>query len=280
MTVIIMAGWILTISGSINMKLKYFYYLILYLFLLTACGTQETTVSEIPEAPETELLTETESESESEIFTESESESLTESESETENLLAPYLGYAGITPDQLQDCQQLIVVQSSGTDADVFLFEHTESGWSESLCTSGVVGKYGVSQKSREGEPYTPKGLFALGIAFGTEFLDDLRISYRQITQNSYWVDDPESEFYNQWVESNDIRWNSAEHLIDYPSAYHYGISIEYNRNPVIPYAGSAIFLHCRTGAYTAGCVAIPEADMLNILYRLDSTKHPMILIN
>lgn len=40
---------------------------------------------------------------------------------------------------------------------------------------------------------------------------------------------------------------------------------------PIVPYKGSAIFLHCMTGEYTAGCVAVPENDMLIILNLLDT---------
>ncbi len=137
----------------------------------------------------------------------------------------------------------------------------------------------GVSAKSCEGDSCTPKGTYALGFAFGTQLIDDLSIEYRQINSDCYWVDAPESDYYNQWVESKTTTWNSAEHLSDYPQAYKYAVVIEYNTEPVIPYKGSAIFLHCMTGNYTAGCVAVPEEDMLYILKCLDSSKKPIITI-
>lgn len=80
--------------------------------------------------------------------------------------------------------------------------------------------------------------------------------------------------------ERDSITWNSAEHLMDYPQAYKYAIVINYNMSPVISGKGSAIFLHCMTGSYTAGCIAIPEDDMLYILKHLDSSKKPIIVIN
>ena len=49
--------------------------------------------------------------------------------------------------------------------------------------------------------------------------------------------------------------------------------------SPVIAGKGSAIFLHCMTGNYTAGFVAVPENDMLYILKRLDTAKNPIIII-
>ena len=48
---------------------------------------------------------------------------------------------------------------------------------------------------------------------------------------------------------------------------------------PIEPYKGSAIFLHCISGKYTAGCVAIPENDMFIILKLLESYKNPIIII-
>ena len=159
------------------------------------------------------------------------------------------------------------------------MYEKNEGNWSCLLQTSGVVGKNGVSEKSMEGDYRTPAGIYPLGFAFGTQPLNGLKTEYRQINSNCYWIDDPESPLYNQWVESGRISWKSAEHLIDYPQAYKYSVVIEYNTSPIVPYKGSAIFLHCSSGAYTAGCVAVPEKEMLTILKDLDSSMSPMIII-
>ena len=159
------------------------------------------------------------------------------------------------------------------------MYEKNGLAWNCVLESNGTVGKNGVSDKSREGDYCTPKGIFSLGFAFGTESLNGLSIEYRQINGNCYWVDDVDSPLYNQWVESSSITWNSAEHLIDYPQAYKYSVVINYNMSPIIAGKGSAIFLHCMTGSYTAGCVAVPENDMLYILKRLNSSKAPMIII-
>ncbi len=104
-------------------------------------------------------------------------------------------------------------------------------------------------------------------------------MEYRLINNNCYWVDDSQSQYYNQWVESKEKNWNSAKHLIDYPKSYHYGIVINYNTNPIIPNAGSAIFLHCMTSTYTASCVAIPENDMIYVFNWLDKENNPIIII-
>ena len=170
-------------------------------------------------------------------------------------------------------------MQADGSAAELVMYEKHGQKWEVIRRTSGVVGRNGVSAESCEGDFRTPQGIFPLGFAFGTEQMHDLHLEYRVADADCYWVDDPESAYYNQWVESDTVQWNSAEHLIDYPRAYHYAVVIEYNMSPVVPYAGSAIFLHCQTGNHTAGCVAIPEEEMLRVLKWLDSDKHPMIMI-
>lgn len=183
------------------------------------------------------------------------------------------------TLEDLSDSKQLIAVVSSGSSCTVYGFSEADRNWATDFVTSGYVGKNGVSAESREGDYCTPKGLFPLGFAFGTENLTDLSIPYRQLNENCYWVDDPESEYYNQWQETTNITWNSAEHLIDYATSYRYTVVVNYNMNPAVPYKGSAIFLHCARKSYTAGCIAVPTADMRNILYWLKEEAAPMILI-
>jgi L,D-peptidoglycan transpeptidase YkuD (ErfK/YbiS/YcfS/YnhG family) len=98
-------------------------------------------------------------------------------------------------------------------------------------------------------------------------------IEYRQINGNCYWVDDPYSEYYNQWRDiTNDpegITWNSAEHLLTYATSYHYAVVVNYNMDPIVPGKGSAIFLHTKTGSSTAGCISVPDSTMYDILYWL-----------
>ncbi len=69
-----------------------------------------------------------------------------------------------------------------------------------------------------------------------------------------------------------------CEHLIDIDPQYRYCLNIGYN-SEADPYAGTAIFLHCMKPGkeYTSGCVAIPEADMIEVLRHVG--EHCMIAI-
>jgi len=56
---------------------------------------------------------------------------------------------------------------------------------------------------------------------------------------------------------------------------YKWGLEIGYNQNPVQKGAGSCIFLHIwrAAGKTTAGCTAMEEKNLLNILHRLHYRK-------
>jgi L,D-peptidoglycan transpeptidase YkuD (ErfK/YbiS/YcfS/YnhG family) len=71
-----------------------------------------------------------------------------------------------------------------------------------------------------------------------------------------------------------------SEPLWEVTPQYDYFAAIEYNRSPVVPGRGSAIFLHVSIGAPTTGCVAIPRVDLLRVLRFLRPAQHPMIFIS
>ncbi len=181
------------------------------------------------------------------------------------------------------DFSQLILVLAHGSSAYLRCYDKvvaTQWRLREALgVIAGFVGRNGVTASKKEGDGCTPVGLFKLGHAFGIKEKPDTKAAYRSITENSYWVDDTHSCYYNTWFEGqqND-GWSSAEHLADYPREYAYAVVVEYNTAERLPGKGSAVFLHCGNRP-TAGCVAIPEPALLNILKWLDPEKAPGILI-
>lgn len=228
----------------------------------SAIITEKETEPEI--IPETEIFTQTETAAQPLIICEKMQQLLEKNQ---------------ISEEMLEETSQLVTVDSVGCECEISCFEMNENVWSEKLSATGFVGKNGVSDKSGEGDYCTPKGIYNLGFSFGTEEIDGLNIEYRKLNENCYWVDDVNSALYNQWVESEDIQWNSAENLIAYPQAYRLAVVIDYNTSPVIPGSGSAIFLHCSTGSWTAGCVSAEDWAMDEIVRWLDAEKNPKILI-
>ena len=209
----------------------------------------------------------------------------TEPDTEPQSQTAPQamisaLESAGCSIDSLS-AGQLIIVNSQGSSAVIDMYEKDKNGnWSDLELTSyGYVGSNGVDEKSVEGDRKTPYGLFSVGDMFYIDDKPQTSLGSFRITSDTYWVDDPDSAYYNQRVEGTaDMDWTSAEHMISYYSSYKYGFVINYNMNPVVPGKGSAIFFH--VGAEpTAGCVAVSEYNMLSYLSVLDAAKNPYILI-
>lgn len=243
----------------------------------------ETIVSDEIQSETTEANMETESETDTEQVTEEIAEQTGPLDEEQPAELAECLSNSLIRFSQLREvgCRQLMVVKASGTTATISLFTCDEAGlWSDAgLTTGGYVGANGVSRESYEGSKMTPAGAFPIGDAFYIYDKPVTALPSFQVTENTYWVDDPESSYYNCRVElSGEKSWNSAEHMIEYASSYKYGFVINFNMNPVEPGRGSAIFFHVGNNA-TLGCVATSEEMVLAYLAALDAGQNPYILI-
>lgn len=139
------------------------------------------------------------------------------------------------------------------------------------LQTDAFIGLKGTCEDKKEGDKRTPCGTFNLGIAFGTHLNIDTNLKYIKLNKNLYWVDDTNSFYYNQLVDITKVQkdWVTAEHLIEYPVQYEYGIEIKTNPNNEKG-KGSAIFLHCSNNKPTAGCIAIKRDKMEQLLKLID----------
>ena len=174
---------------------------------------------------------------------------------------------------------------------DMSLVKTINDVWTGKNGCATEDGKY-------EGDMKTPLGEYDLGVAFGCA---DANISYPyiKVDDNSYWVDDVDSKYYNCFIQLSSRKLNvnypyvfnflekdfkNAEHLMDYEKVYKYAVFIEYNsvtlKNNPMPGKGSAIFLHCHENkGYTGGCISIKEENMKWILNFLDYDKRPKIII-
>lgn len=206
----------------------------------------------------------------------------TSKEIEIDEELSTLLSYQGIGEDYLRELStsQIITVSSYGNTASVDFWEVKENKWTKNtaLSTSGYIGETGVTDEMSEYIRATPRGFFPVGEAFYISQKPDTGLDSFKITSDTYWVDDPSSDFYNQKVEGTQYQdWSSAEHMIDY-SNYEYGFVIGYNLS-CVKGAGSAIFFHIGYGP-TAGCIAVSQDKVLSYLSLLDKTANPYILIN
>ncbi len=177
------------------------------------------------------------------------------------------------------DCQQLIVVDTHGEKALVNYYSFANGNWkkSDDFSCSAFMGKNGSTTDKTEGDGCTPLGVYKIKSAFYINEKPKTALDSFKITEDSYWVDDIDSAYYNQYV--TDIAkkdWDSAEHMIEY-DGYRYGFVVDYNPT-CEPNVGSAIFFHVGYNP-TAGCVATNEEMVLKYLSVLDKEKNPFILI-
>ena len=176
-------------------------------------------------------------------------------------------------------CQIVTVRHIEGSKAALTYFKRECGGWTQVFSCEANLGKCGIG-KTREGDMKTPLGTFVLSTPFG--ILPDPSLSdpagrtasgYLQLTDDHYWCGQ-NGPFYNRLIDNSNPPegyhpTGDDERLIRYSPAYHYGMFIEYNKEGA-PSLGSAIFLHCTSGSpYTAGCVAIAEEYMRELILEL-----------
>ncbi|MDD6175410.1 MAG: L,D-transpeptidase family protein [Firmicutes bacterium] len=173
-----------------------------------------------------------------------------------------------------------VVWQRSSLAQATFFQKDPDGNWSEVFATDCYIGKNGVTADKEEGDGKTPVGAYSFGMAFGRADDPGSVIPYHKLEKNDFWVDDPNSKYYNQFVNTDTTEkdWFSAEHLITV-SVYQYALSIGYNTEN-IPGKGSAIFLHCLTAGSTGGCVALPEELVVQLLRTLDAGSRIVIVQN
>lgn len=178
--------------------------------------------------------------------------------------------------------QVLLVKSSGGFKANIVSCALQQKRWQKVLTQKSfpaVIGKAGLAPEGqkKEGDLKTPVGLYSFGNGFGTKPLA-LKMDYKYITAEDKFIDDVNSTLYNSWVIGETDAKSFETMLID---PYKMGIVINYNMNPVIKGAGSAIFMHLwkSNESPTAGCIATDEQSLHTILEWLDKAQHPYIYI-
>lgn len=177
-------------------------------------------------------------------------------------------------------CKQLVIVSSTGATANINFYVLQDNAWvlDSTMSCSGYIGGNGITTDMHEFSYATPKGLYSVGDAFYINSAPQTGLSSFKVTNDTYWVDDPDSKYYNKRVEgTSDKDWDSAEHMIDYATEYEYGFVINYNLEAKYN-AGSAIFFHVGHKS-TAGCVATSKDSVLAYLRKLDANQSPYILM-
>jgi D-alanyl-D-alanine dipeptidase len=200
--------------------------------------------------------------------------------------------------DILANAQQAVLVTTPGwnnVDGTLQRFEKKDGHWErDGEKVPIVVGKSGFGWDGitepppasaqpikKEGDGRSPAGIFKITELFGFQSSLDSKVPYRPLTESVECVDDASSQSYNQIVDRKEIPnpdWNSSEKMrtID---VYKVGAVVDYN-SPKVPRAGSCIFLHIWKGPGhgTAGCTAMEENHVQEIIQWLDEKRQPILI--
>lgn len=198
----------------------------------------------------------------------------------------------------LQSAQQAILVTTPGwdsVDGTLSRFEKVNGKW-QVVGSSWpiVVGKNGLGWDAtgrnpseagpvkKEGDGRSPAGVFPITELFGfSPTMEGAKLPYRQLTDSIECVDDVKSAQYNKIVDRKQIAtpdWNSSEKMKAI-EVYQFGAVVGYNPQSKAG-AGSCIFLHIWKGSGhgTAGCTAMDEVQLKEVLSWLDADKNPVLV--
>ncbi len=217
----------------------------------------------------------------------SEPKDLTEQPSELVDRLDDY----GYTLSYSINGNKLIMIDandlSSLSKAKIYLFQKSENseywwnvvGEGEALTDEAYISESGSDYDIGSDSNKTPGGVFSVGSGFYIGTKPDTTYPLFEITEDTYWVTDTESESYNQLVVGTEEKnWSSADHMISSEKSYKYGLVINYNTSDPDPALAGGIFMHCGSGP-TEGCIAVPESIMKTILEWLDEDCYAEVFI-
>jgi D-alanyl-D-alanine dipeptidase len=160
-------------------------------------------------------------------------------------------------------------------------------GWGEGLnMTTRPPGDVvPAAPAKKEGDGRAPAGVFRLGHAFGFAPRSEaswLRMPYMPLAPSVECVDDVASRHYNLIVDRDALKsvdWNSSERMRSV-EGYRWGLVVEHNADAPVPGRGSCIFLHIWASPEkgTAGCTAMEQTNLEELLRWLDSKKLPLLV--
>jgi len=217
-------------------------------------------------------------------------------------MLSAGVSEAGVSP--LEGARQLVVVVADGwssvpavlrryeRDGDTAPWRPVGKRVQVSLGRSGQGWGIGLhpeearrsgEPEKREGDGRAPTGVFELVscFAYAPEELAGTAMPVLKADSELVCVDDSSSRYYNEVFPGNvpDKDWNSAEDMLRKDGLYRYGVVVAHNMNPPLPGRGSCIFLHVERspGAPTAGCTAMKQSVVKELILWLDPAARPML---
>ncbi|WP_326548381.1 L,D-transpeptidase family protein [Mycolicibacterium sp. ND9-15] len=167
--------------------------------------------------------------------------------------------------------QVVSVVGVGGSKAKMDVYQRAGMSWRP--IAAGIpawVGANGMTPQSHDGEMKTPMGIFTLDFAFGTAPSPGGGLPYVQVGPDHWWDGDMKSPTYNTMQVCKkaqcpfDTDPASGTENLQIPQYVH-AVVMGVNKARV-PGNGGAFFLHATDGGPTAGCVAIADDKLVEII--------------
>ena len=164
--------------------------------------------------------------------------------------------------------QVISVVGVGGSDAKMDVYQRSATGWQP--VAAGIttyVGSAGMAPKAKSGYPATPMGVFTLPYAFGTDPNPGGGLQYVQVGPDHWWDGDDNSPTFNtmQVCKQAQCRFDTNESENLQIPQYKHAVVMGVNTART-PGEGGAFFFHTTNGSPTAGCVAIDDAKLVQII--------------
>lgn len=148
-----------------------------------------------------------------------------------------------------------------------------------------ALGRSGVTSDKREGDGGTPLGSFPLRQVFyraDRVARPETALETRELTPETGWSEDPARDDYNRLVtlDPQAPAVEGIDRMTRDDHVYDITVIIGYNDDPPVKGRGSAIFMHVARPGYTptAGCIALAESDLRQVLRRLGPGSRVTIL--
>jgi len=185
--------------------------------------------------------------------------------------------------------EQLILVISPKLNSTAATLQRYEKGefWykvgepsSVTLGRSGLGWSSGDEPLKNEGDGRSPAGVFEIHTTFGYDKNPLGAMPYYYADNTLICVDDSDDIHYNQMALFDPLHPpKSYEVMHRADGVYRYGAVIGYNPTQSAG-RGSCIFFHLKNGKNTptAGCTAMDETPLVEMLRWLDPQKNPHLL--
>ena len=187
---------------------------------------------------------------------------------------------------QLKDSKQLLIAYNEKINENegfLIAYEKIDTAWKvfmpKTVINTGTKG-FASFDKKVEGDMKTPTGIYPITQAFGYKKDVKTKMPFLELTPEHVWITDPAHKAYNQII-TDPPNTKHFEQLLRPDNLNKYGIIIDYNVNPIIPSKGSAITIHVqrRKGFGTAGCLSLPEDNIVYLIGWLDVAQKPKIIM-